>query len=80
MGYNSAALDDEALQPPRFRQKFCARNVRPDHFIGRSQDLLISTPGISQQGRTPDQNAVLAAAFTYLKETISADMDVICSP
>jgi hypothetical protein len=55
------------------------RFVKISRFKEVRAEILIVQPGISERGRTPDQNAVLAAAFTYLKETIGADLDVICS-
>lgn len=55
------------------------RFVKLSRFKEIRAEILIVQPGISAQGRTPDQNMVLAAAMTYLKETIGADLDVICS-
>ena len=42
-------------------------------------EVLVAQPGLSQANRTDEQTAVLAAAATYLKETISVDLDIICS-
>jgi superfamily II DNA or RNA helicase len=55
------------------------RFVKLSRFKEVRAEILIVQPGISIQARTPDQNMVLAAALTYLKETIGADLDVICS-
>lgn len=41
--------------------------------------IIIVQPGLSQANHTPDQAAVLASAYSYLKETIGVDLDVICS-
>jgi hypothetical protein len=41
-------------------------------------EIIIVQPGLSQTGITADQKAVLASAYSYLKETIGADLDVIC--
>ncbi|WP_197424084.1 DEAD/DEAH box helicase [Bradyrhizobium valentinum] len=56
------------------------RFVKLSRFKEIRAEILIVQPGISAKGRTSDQNMVLAAAMTYLKETIGADLDVICSP
>lgn len=42
-------------------------------------EVLIVQPGLSKGARTADQSQVLAAALTYLKETIDVDMRIICS-
>lgn len=42
-------------------------------------EILIVQPGLSQANITPDQTAVLASAYNYLKETIGVDLDIICS-
>jgi superfamily II DNA or RNA helicase len=47
------------------------KEVRPEIYVVQ--------PGISAKRRTANQNAVLAAAMTYLKETIEVDLEVICS-
>ena len=48
-------------------------------YAGIHTDILIVQPGLSVLSKTADQNAVLAAAHSYLKETIGADMRIICS-
>ena len=40
---------------------------------------IIVQPGLSKANHTADQTAVLAAACSYLKETVGVDLDVICS-
>jgi superfamily II DNA or RNA helicase len=42
-------------------------------------EILIVQPGLSKAGFTKDQSQVLAASFTYLKETINVDMAIVCS-
>lgn len=42
-------------------------------------EILIVQPGLSKAARTADQSQVLAAALTYLKETIDVDMRIVCS-
>jgi superfamily II DNA or RNA helicase len=53
--------------------------MKASRFKPVEAEVLIVQPGLSFAARTPDQNMVLAAAMTYLKETIGCDMDVICS-
>ena len=42
-------------------------------------EIIIVQPGISKKSLTSDQKILLAAAHSYLKETIGVDMDIICS-
>lgn len=42
-------------------------------------EIIIVQPGISQASYTSEQKAILAAAHSYLKETIGVDLEVICS-
>ena len=42
-------------------------------------EVLVAQPGLSRARRSDEQTAVIAAAATYLKETISVDLDIICS-
>ena len=53
--------------------------IKLSRFKEIRAEILIVQPGISARGRTADQNMVLAAGMTYLKETIGADLEVICS-
>lgn len=53
--------------------------LRLHRFKEIRPEILIIQPGISVSNRTEDQTAVLAAAYSYLKETIGVDLDVICS-
>ena len=55
------------------------RFVRLHRFKEVRAEIAIVQPGLSMASRTDDQNMVLAAAVTYLKETIGADLRVICS-
>jgi superfamily II DNA or RNA helicase len=55
----------------RFGKGSRFKEVRPE--------ILIVQPGLSQANITKDQAIVLGSALTYLKETIGADLDVICS-
>lgn len=42
-------------------------------------EIIIVQPGVSKTNLTSDQIAVLAAAYSYLKETVGVDLDIICS-
>lgn len=42
-------------------------------------EVLVAQPGLSKANRTAEQTAVMAAAATYLKETIGVDLHFICS-
>lgn len=41
-------------------------------------EILVVQPGLSKTNRTDDQSMVLAAAVSYLKETIGVDLRIIC--
>jgi hypothetical protein len=55
------------------------RMARVSRFKESKPEIMIVQPGLSKQDRTKDQSAVLAAAVSYLKETIGVDLDVLCS-
>ena len=42
-------------------------------------EIIITQPGLSQSTVTADQNMILGATASYLKETIGVDLEVICS-
>jgi hypothetical protein len=72
----------KAVRQTRF---LTGRPVDINHFLKISRfkeiraQILIVQPGLSKQNRTNDQSAVLAAAMTYLKETIAIDLNIVCS-
>lgn len=55
------------------------RMARASRFKPVAAEIVIVQPGLSQAGRSQAQTAVLAAAASYLKETVGVDLDVICS-
>ncbi len=55
------------------------RYVKVSRFKEIRSEIVIVQPGLSLASHTPEQAAVLAAAHSYLKETIGTDLDVICS-
>lgn len=53
--------------------------VKLSRFKEIRPEIIIVQPGLSKVNHTADQTAVLAAAYSYLKETVGVDLDVICS-
>ncbi|MCX6736416.1 MAG: DEAD/DEAH box helicase family protein [Candidatus Parcubacteria bacterium] len=53
--------------------------VKISRFKEIRAEIIIVQPGLSKTNHTPDQTAILAAAHSYLKETVGVDLDVICS-
>lgn len=77
---------DEVLKCDGRRTRFIAGTPTDlNQFVKLSRikptrsEILIVQPGLSKRGRTSDQSQVLAAAVTYIKETIDIDLSVICS-
>jgi superfamily II DNA or RNA helicase len=69
-------------RPTRFLQGDAAvlnRFVKVSRFKEIRPEVIIVQPGISRDGHSPDQTAILASAHSYLKETVGVDLDVICS-
>jgi superfamily II DNA or RNA helicase len=55
------------------------RLIKISRFNPVRAEIAIVQPGLTKDGRTPAQSAVLAAAVIYLKETIGIDLGIICS-
>ncbi len=53
--------------------------VKLSRFKEIKAEIIIVQPGLSKRNHTPDQTAVLAAAYSYLKETVGVDLEIICS-
>lgn len=77
---------DEALKtdtrPTRFVSGSAAelnRLVKLSRIKPTQSEILIVQPGLSKTKRTADQSQVLAAAVTYIKETIDVDVSIVCS-
>jgi len=69
-------------RPTRFltgRPSDMNKFVKISRFKEIRPEILIVQPGLSQTCHTTEQTAVLAAAASYLKETIGVDLDVICN-
>jgi superfamily II DNA or RNA helicase len=72
----------EAARPSRFLFGSVAdlnRLVKLNRVRPLRAEILIVQPGLSKSRRTQGQSAVLAAAMTYLKETVGIDLRVVCS-
>jgi hypothetical protein len=70
------------LRPTRFirgQSPDLNRFIKTNRFKEVRVDIFIVQPGISIETRSADQNMVLAAAMTYLKETVGTDLTVVCS-
>ena len=55
------------------------RYIRASRFKDVRAEIVIAQPGLSRGGHSGEQAAVLAAAYSFLKETVGVDLDVICS-
>ena len=53
--------------------------LKASRFNRIDAEILVVQPGLSLANRTADQDMVIAAAATYLKETIGCDLRIICS-
>jgi superfamily II DNA or RNA helicase len=42
-------------------------------------EIIIVQPGLSRSNHTVDQTVILAATYSYLKETVGVDLDIICN-
>ncbi len=72
-----------ATRPTRFlagQPQSLSHFAKLERFKEIRAEIAIAQPGISHARRTDDQNMILAAAVTYLKETIGADLRIICKP
>lgn len=71
-----------ALRPTRF---ISGTSLQLNKFMKMSKfkeirvEIIIVQPGISKATITPDQMILLASTFSYLKETIGVDLELVCS-
>jgi superfamily II DNA or RNA helicase len=71
-----------AARPTRFLKgtnQDLNRLVKAYRFRPIQAEIAIVQPGLSKTKRTPAQSIVLAAALTYVKETVGVDIDIYCS-
>ncbi len=71
-----------SVRPTRFLTGSAAQLVamlRASRFKPIKTEIVIVQPGLSQQACTPEQMAVLAAAHSYLLETVAVPLDIVCS-
>lgn len=55
------------------------RFVKLSRFKEIRPEIVVVQPGVSRDGHSADQAAVLASAHSYLKQTVGVDLDVVCS-
>jgi len=53
--------------------------LRASRFKPVQTEIVIVQPGLSQRACTQEQMAVLAAAYSYLLETVAVPLDIVCS-
>lgn len=71
-----------AIRPSRFLKGTVAdlnQLVKLNRYRPVQAEIVIVQPGLSKNRKTQAQAAVLAAALTYLKETVGVDVGIICS-
>lgn len=75
---------EEALRVPNRSTRFLAGSpgdlsklTKLNRFSPVRPEILIVQPGLSKVNRTKDQSIVMAAAATYLKETVGIDLGII---
>jgi superfamily II DNA or RNA helicase len=79
---NREATLRRADRPTRFLAGSAAdinKMVKLNRAMPVKPEVLIAQPGLSKANRTPDQTVVLAAALTFLRETIDVDLTIVCS-
>ena len=79
-------LREKRLRTPNRPTRFLKGQAKDlNHFLRVSRfkevrvEVVIVQPGLSQRRCTSDQTVVLAAAHTFLKETVGINLDVACS-
>ncbi len=73
------AREDRPTRFLRGNSRALNRFVKASRFKEIRPEIAIVQPGISRDGHSPDQTAILASAHSYLKQTVGVDLDVICS-
>ncbi len=71
-----------AERPTRFLTgdaKTLSRILQSHRFKVVRAEIVIAQPGLSEESCTIDQKRVLAAADSYLMETISIGLTIVCS-
>lgn len=77
---------ENRLRKPERATRYLAGNgqvlnavVRASRFKPVKTEIVIVQPGLSQTDCTIEQTAVLAAAYSYLLETVGIPLDIVCS-
>lgn len=71
-----------AERPTRFlvgRSSELNKFIKMSKFKEVRAEILIVQPGVSQISITPGQTILLAATYSYLKETIGVELELVCS-
>ncbi len=71
-----------AIRPTRFingSSNDVNKFLKLSKFKEVKAEIIIAQPGLSQATITGDQNIILGATFSYLKETIDVELEVLCS-
>lgn len=70
------------IRPTRFMKGSAGelnKFIKISKFKEIKAEIIIAQPGVSKSAITEDQNMVLGATHSYLKETIEVELDVLCS-
>jgi hypothetical protein len=78
---------EQRLRKPERDTRFVRGNgarlnqvLRASRFKPINTEIVIVQPGLSQEQCTVEQTAVLAAAHSYLLDTVAVGLDIACSP
>lgn len=79
-------LREKRLKKPNRNTRFLAGDARElnrflqlSRFKNLNVEIVIAQPGLSKDGCTSEQTAVLAAADSFLLETIGVELNILCS-
>jgi superfamily II DNA or RNA helicase len=70
-GRSTRFLQGHPIDLNKFMKVSKSKEIKPE--------IIIVQPGLSSNNHTPDQVAILASTYSFLKETIGVDLKVICS-
>lgn len=71
-----------AVRPTRFLEGTSSvlnKFIKLSKFKEVRAEIIIVQPGVSLATITPDQTILLAATYSYLKETIGVELELVCS-
>jgi hypothetical protein len=80
------AIREKTLATPERPTRFLRGSMKDlNHFLRVSRfkevraEIVIVQPGLSQRACSTEQTVVLAAAHTFLQETVGVNLDIVCS-